>query len=224
MTTLVQAVRATPRFPRGGSGRTSSSDYRPATAWHWSSSRTEKRRSNAPCRFARSSRAIPRFLLRMGIHSGPVKTIRDVNDRANLAGAGIDLAQRVMDCGDAGHILFSKRVADDLAPHPRWNRYLHDLGECEVKHGRKVSLFNFYSDSCGNPEATAKARVRSAGSRGHGEDYGSRGPRDRDLRDRRIFLSSPRSSTNKIRSSSCLLPTSARRRIRNISAKGSPSR
>ncbi len=98
----------------------------------------------------------PEIPLRMGIHSGPVKTIRDVNDRPNLAGAGIDLAQRVMDCGDAGHILVSKRVADDLAPHPRWNRYLHDLGECEVKHGRKVSLFNFYSDSCGNPKLPQK--------------------------------------------------------------------
>lgn len=94
--------------------------------------------------------------LRMGIHSGPVSTIRDVNDRSNLAGAGIDLAQRVMDCGDAGHILLSRRVADDLAPHPRWNRYLHDLGECEVKHGRKLSLVNFYSDSCGNPKVPQK--------------------------------------------------------------------
>jgi TolB-like protein/class 3 adenylate cyclase len=98
----------------------------------------------------------PEICIRMGIHSGPVNTIRDVNDRTNLAGAGIDTAQRVMDCGDAGHILVSKRVADDLAPYSRWNCYLHDLGECEVKHGRKVSVFNFYSNSVGNPAPPQK--------------------------------------------------------------------
>ena len=86
----------------------------------------------------------------MGIHSGPVSEVTDVNERANVAGAGIDLAQRVMDCGDAGHILLSKHVADDLAPYPRWNPYLHDLGECDVKHGRRISLVNFYTDELGN--------------------------------------------------------------------------
>ncbi len=80
----------------------------------------------------------PEIRLRMGIHSGPVNQVVDVNERANVTGAGIDMAQRVMDCGDAGNILLSKRVADDLAPFPRWNPHLHDLGECEVKHGRKV--------------------------------------------------------------------------------------
>ena len=69
----------------------------------------------------------------------------DVNERANLAGAGIDVAQRVMDCGDAGHILLSKRVADDLAPYPRWHPHLHDLGETEVKHGMRASLFNLWT-------------------------------------------------------------------------------
>jgi TolB-like protein/class 3 adenylate cyclase len=98
----------------------------------------------------------PTIPLRMGIHSGPVNQVVDVNDRSNLAGAGIDIAQRVMDCGDAGHILLSKRVADDLAPFPRWNRHLHDLGECEVKHGRKVSLVNFYTDEVGNPQPPKK--------------------------------------------------------------------
>lgn len=88
--------------------------------------------------------------LRMGIHSGPINTIHDVNDRVNVAGAGIDTAQRVMDCGDAGHILVSKHVAEDLAPYPRWNPYLHDLGECEVKHGRKISLVNFHGETFGN--------------------------------------------------------------------------
>jgi TolB-like protein/Tfp pilus assembly protein PilF len=107
---------------------------------------------------AASLKEHPEIRLRMGIHSGPVNSIRDVNDRTNLAGAGIDMAQRVMDCGDAGHILVSKHVADDLAPYPRWNRYLHDLGECEVKHGRKVFLFNFYSESFGNPEPPKKLK------------------------------------------------------------------
>ncbi len=97
--------------------------------------------------------------LRMGIHSGPVNQVIDVNDRSNIAGAGIDIAQRVMDCGDAGHILLSKRVADDLAPLPRWNPHLHDLGECEVKHGRKISLVNFYTDQVGNQEPPSKCRI-----------------------------------------------------------------
>src|SRR6266481_2821714 len=93
----------------------------------------------------------PDIPLRMGIHSGPVNQVIDVNDRFNIAGAGIDIAQRVMDCGDAGHILLSKRVADDLMPLPQWNPCLHELGECEVKHGRKVSLVNFYTAEVGNP-------------------------------------------------------------------------
>jgi TolB-like protein/Tfp pilus assembly protein PilF len=93
----------------------------------------------------------PTIRLRMGIHSGPVNQVVDVNDRSNIAGAGIDIAQRVTDCGDAGHILLSKRFAGDLAPYSRWNPHLHDLGECEVKHGRKVSLVNFYTDEIGNP-------------------------------------------------------------------------
>ncbi|MEO8577487.1 MAG: tetratricopeptide repeat protein [Gemmatimonadales bacterium] len=108
----------------------------------------------------------PEIQLRMGIHSGPINTIRDVNDRVNVAGAGVDTAQRVMDCGDAGHILVSKRVADDLAPFPRWHRYLHELGECEVKHGRKVTLVNFYDETFGNPVLPQKfQRQAKFGSR-----------------------------------------------------------
>lgn len=91
----------------------------------------------------------PDIQLRMGIHSGPVNQLLDVDQRRNAAGAGIDLAQRVMDCGDAGHILVSKRVADDLAAYARWHAHLHELGECEVKHGRKISLVNFYTDEVG---------------------------------------------------------------------------
>jgi tetratricopeptide (TPR) repeat protein len=112
----------------------------------------------------------PEIHLRMGIHSGPVSEVTDVSERTNIAGAGIDIAQRVMDCGDAGHILLSKHVADDLAPHPRWHRCLHDLGECEVKHGARVSVVNFYDDQFGNATQPGKfdtvqklrARVRWA--------------------------------------------------------------
>src|SRR6476469_504474 len=101
-------------------------------------------------------RAQPSLPVRMGIHSGPVHHVADVNQRENIAGAGIDIAQRVMDCGDAGHILLSKRVADDLVPLPQWNSCLHELGECEVKHGRKVSLVNFYTNEIGNPNLPRK--------------------------------------------------------------------
>src|SRR5213075_931113 len=107
-------------------------------------------------------RSHPELRVRMGIHSGPVSGITDVNDRSNVAGAGIDMAQRVMDCGDAGHILLSKHVADDLSPYPRWSRYLHDLGECEIKHGRKISLVNFYTDELGNRELPNKLKLARA--------------------------------------------------------------
>jgi TolB-like protein len=105
---------------------------------------------------AKAMKSRPQIRLRMGIHSGPVNVVVDVNERSNVAGAGVDMAQRVMDCGDAGHILLSKRIAEDLAPFPRWNPHLHDLGECEVKHGRKVSLVNFYTDDIGNPNPPKK--------------------------------------------------------------------
>jgi len=92
----------------------------------------------------------PRLQLRMGIHSGPVSSVVDVNERANLAGAGINMAQRVMDCGDAGHILLSKHVAEDLEEYEQWRPLLHDLGTCEVKHGVRVSVVNLYDDQFGN--------------------------------------------------------------------------
>src|SRR5215467_2980096 len=84
----------------------------------------------------------PQLRVRMGIHSGPVNAITDLNEQANIAGAGINIAQRVMDCGDAGHILLSTHVADDLEQYPQWRSHLHDLGECEVKHGVRVSIVN----------------------------------------------------------------------------------
>src|SRR5215470_9152242 len=92
----------------------------------------------------------PELRVRMGIHSGPVNAITDLNEQANIAGAGINIAQRVMDCGDAGHILLSKHVAEDLEHFPRWQPYLHDLGECEVKHGGRISIVNLYNDHAGN--------------------------------------------------------------------------
>src|SRR4029077_677915 len=104
----------------------------------------------------------PEVHVRMGIHSGPVNEITDLNAQANIAGAGINMAQRVMDCGDAGHILLSQRVAGDLEHYPRWKPYLHELGECEVKHGHKVSLVNFYDGEIGNREAPQKLRQARA--------------------------------------------------------------
>ena len=107
---------------------------------------------------ARAIKNYPRLRLRMGIHSGPVNVVNDVNNRANIAGAGINIAQRVLDCGDAGHILLSKHVAEDLEPYARWRPYLRDLGECEVKHGARISLVNFCGDSVGNAEIPEKVR------------------------------------------------------------------
>jgi TolB-like protein/Tfp pilus assembly protein PilF len=98
----------------------------------------------------------PELRVRMGIHSGPVNEITDLNEQANIAGAGINIAQRVMDCGDAGHILVSKHVADDLEQYEHWRRQLHELGPCEVKHGVRVDLANLYSDEVGNPELPKK--------------------------------------------------------------------
>src|SRR5215472_10060917 len=96
-------------------------------------------------------RARPSLPVRMGIHSGPVHHVKDANQRENIAGVGINIAQRVMDCGDAGHILVSKRVADDLAQQRRWQPYIHELGDVEVKHGVVVSLVNLYAETIGNP-------------------------------------------------------------------------
>jgi len=100
-------------------------------------------------------RAQPSLPVRMGIHSGPVQYVRDANARENVSGVGINIANRVMDCGDAGHILVSKRFADDLAQHRRWQRYLHELGDVEVKHGVVVSLVNLYAETIGNPASPA---------------------------------------------------------------------
>src|SRR6266536_2396890 len=111
---------------------------------------------------SRELKSHPELRVRMGIHSGPVNEITDLNEQANIAGAGINIAQRVMDCGDAGHILLSQHVADDLEQYPRWRSHLHDLGECEVKHGVRVSAVNFYTDELGNPDMPEKLRQAKA--------------------------------------------------------------
>jgi adenylate cyclase len=100
----------------------------------------------------------PQIQLRMGVHSGPVNAVSDVNDRSNVTGAGINMAQRVMDCGDAGHILLSRHVAEDLEQYRQWQPCLHDLGDCEVKHGVRVHVVNFYTDELGNAEVPEKFR------------------------------------------------------------------
>ena len=115
---------------------------------------------DAPVRCAmeisRALKKYPNLPVRMGAHSGPVDEVVDINERSNVAGAGISIAQRVMDCGDAGHILLSKRIADDLAQYSHWRPHLHDLGEVEVKHAVVVEIVNLYTDEVGNPAVPAK--------------------------------------------------------------------
>src|SRR5436309_3198854 len=103
----------------------------------------------------------PQLQVRMGIHSGPVNEVTDVNERANIAGAGINIAQRVMDCGDAGHILLSKRVAEDLQHYLEWRPYLHDVGQGEVKHEEMISIVNLYTRELGNPNPPRLKRART---------------------------------------------------------------
>src|SRR2546421_13043109 len=105
---------------------------------------------------AKSLKNYPKLRVRMGIHSGPVNEISDLNEQANLAGAGVNMAQRVMACGDAGHILVSKHVAEDLEEYEHWRPLLHDLGTCEVKHGMRVGIANLYADQVGNPHLPKK--------------------------------------------------------------------
>src|SRR5712672_2536923 len=115
----------------------------------------------AQCAFeiSRALKDNQRLQVRMGIHSGPISGVVDMNERTNVAGAGINLAQRVMDCGDAGHILLSHHVAEDLAEYERWRPFLHDIGAFEVKHGVRVSVTNLYSDEVGNPKLPGKLQA-----------------------------------------------------------------
>src|SRR6476660_6465875 len=105
---------------------------------------------------SRALKEHPRLHMRMGIHSGPVSGVVDVNGRPNLAGAGLNMAQRVMACGDAGHILVSKHVAEDLEEYDHWRPLLHDLGVCEVKHKMRVAIANLYGEVVGNPQLPKK--------------------------------------------------------------------
>src|SRR5262245_16910543 len=105
---------------------------------------------------AKALKSHPEIRVRMGIHSGPVNEVTDLNEQANIAGAGINIAQRVMDCGDAGQILVSKHAAEDLEQYDQWQPYLHDLGECEGKHGERLHVVNLYNDEIGNPAVPAK--------------------------------------------------------------------
>src|SRR2546429_4005489 len=117
---------------------------------------------------SRALKEHPKLQLRMGIHSGPVSGVIDATGKANVAGPGINMAQRVMDCGDAGHILLSKHVAEDLEEYPHWQPHLHELGECEVKHGVRVSVVNLYTRELGNPAVPEKliaARAAAAARR-----------------------------------------------------------
>jgi TolB-like protein/Tfp pilus assembly protein PilF/class 3 adenylate cyclase len=107
---------------------------------------------------AKALKTHPELHVRMGIHSGPVSEVADLNEQVNMAGAGVNIAQRVMDCGDAGHILLSKHVAEDLEQFPRWRSNLHDIGECEVKHGERLHVVNLYNGELGNREVPTKFR------------------------------------------------------------------
>src|SRR5437016_4159176 len=109
---------------------------------------------------SRTLQGYPHIQLRMGVHSGPVNQVTDVNDKTNIAGPGLNVAQRVIDCGDAGHILLSGHIAEDLTQYRHWQPYLHDLGECEVKHGLRLHLVNLYKDNLGNPHLPDKLKRR----------------------------------------------------------------
>jgi TolB-like protein/class 3 adenylate cyclase len=110
---------------------------------------------------AKALKSHPEIRVRMGIHSGPVNEVTDLNEQANIAGAGINIAQRIMDCGDAGHILVSKHAAEDLEQYDQWHPYLHDLGECEGKHGERLHVVNLYNDEIGNPAFPAKCATKT---------------------------------------------------------------
>ena len=109
---------------------------------------------------SRALRGHAQFQVRMGVHCGPVNRVADVNDKTNIAGSGINVAQRVLDCGDAGHILLSAHIAEDLVHYRHWQPYLHDIGQCEVKHGLRLHLFNLYKDNLGNRQIPEKLKGR----------------------------------------------------------------
>jgi TolB-like protein/Tfp pilus assembly protein PilF len=147
--TLNQIVRSTNQFkaadPTGTLIKSPTGDGM-ALIFH----RSAEEPLNCALEISRALKEHPELPLRMGVHSGPVTAVTDVNDTTSVAGAGINMAQRVMDCGDAGHILLSKHVAEDLEQYAHWKPHLHNVGECEVKHGVRVYLVNLYTDELGN--------------------------------------------------------------------------
>ena len=130
--------------------------------WRWSSATARKEPARCALEIAEALRKHPELPVRMGIHSGPVSEVTDVSGRTNIAGAGINMAQRVMDCGDAGHILLSQHVADDLVQYRQWAPRLRDLGECEVKHGVRLHLVNLYAEPLGNAALPQKFQQTDA--------------------------------------------------------------
>jgi TolB-like protein/class 3 adenylate cyclase/Tfp pilus assembly protein PilF len=158
--TLNQVVRSTPRFRIAESTGTL---IRLPTGDGMALVFSDGPESPAQCavEISQALKESPHLSLRMGIHSGPVSHVMDVNDQSNAAGAGINIAQRVMSCGDAGHILLSKHAAEDLVEYGHWRSYLHEIGECAFKHGTKITLVNLYDDQVGNPELPARFQESS---------------------------------------------------------------
>jgi TolB-like protein len=153
--TLNEIVRSTERFRQADAAGTlikSPTGDGMALVFH----RSPEEPVECALEISRALKNHPDLPLRMGVHSGPVSGVVDVNEQASVAGAGINLAQRVMDCGDAGHILLSEHVAEDLEQYAPWRSYLHDLGECEVKHGVRLHMVNLYTEELGNPEPPEK--------------------------------------------------------------------
>src|SRR2546423_467448 len=147
--TLTQIVRSTKQFKAADAAGTlikSPTGDGMALVFH----RSPEEPLNCALEISETLKAHPELPLRMGVHSGPVTAVTDVNDTTSVAGAGINMAQRVMDCGDAGHILLSHHVAEDLEQYAHWKPHLHDVGECEVKHGVRVHLVNLCRDELGN--------------------------------------------------------------------------
>jgi TolB-like protein/class 3 adenylate cyclase/Tfp pilus assembly protein PilF len=123
---------------------------------------------------AKALKSHPEIRIRMGIHSGPVNEVTDLNEQANIAGAGINIAQRIMDCGDAGHILVSKHAAEDLEQYDQWQPYLHDLGEFEGKHGERLHVVNLYNDEIGNPAVPNKCAPNAIAAKMSSATVGNR--------------------------------------------------
>jgi TolB-like protein/Tfp pilus assembly protein PilF len=158
---LNEIVRATPQFRRSSAAgkliRIATGDGMALVFF-----KSPEEPVHCAMEIAKALKSYPHIRLRMGVHSGPVDQVTDVNDQTNVAGAGINIAQRVMDCGDAGHILVSERVADDLAQDRLWQPLLHELGELEVKHGVKVGIVNLYNAELGNPQAPQRLSSQAA--------------------------------------------------------------